>query len=702
MRAMLRRRPEALALVVALVATVTVLTVFLSDVFLSRERELELGERRVQHFSIMLAEHTARTFEAVDILLREMAADLTNNQHDWENWESNRGWEYVAQRHSRSLPQLRDLAIFDRDGEQRFISTYFPPPRVNIRDRPYFQTLESGRDAATFGPYIGRNSGRYSYALTRRITDSQRRFSGLAFGAIEPSYLQDFCWSNRLADDFETVLINAKGQIVASCRPTDLSKQSAVLGSIAIDALYSGNMRGLLPETGSTRGNGLLLAVAPVPGFSDLRVLTVLPEATLLVNWRSHLIELGTLALFVTTVLLVGGLLVRRQIKEMSEITAELAGSHETLEARVRDATAEISAQKDAAERANTAKSRFLAAASHDLRQPLHALSLFAADLQRKVRSTNLQDLPHLAEQISTSTSTLGELLDSLLDISRLDVAGIKPEIRRFPVRTVFERLNNSFRRAAVDRNILLNFRPSPLWGESDQVMIERILANLISNALRYTQPGGRILVVARKRGEHILLEVRDNGPGIAAEHQAAIFAEFYQVGNTAREQNKGLGLGLSIVDRLARALKIEISLRSRPNRGTCFGLTLPVASPVAKTELPTSTERAPGVHFIGDSDEISAALELVRNWGYSITQQAALAGASTLLPLQTLIITEASLATDVCRRYPDHSSVIALTTASGGERLPSGVRGLTTPVRPAKLRALLGQLQKTFSKSIP
>jgi len=445
MRAMLRRRPEALALVVALVATVTVLTVFLSDVFLSRERELELGERRVQHFSIMLAEHTARTFEAVDILLREMAADLTNNQHDWENWESNRGWEYVAQRHSRSLPQLRDLAIFDRDGEQRFISTYFPPPRVNIRDRPYFQTLESGRDAATFGPYIGRNSGRYSYALTRRITDSQRRFSGLAFGAIEPSYLQDFCWSNRLADDFETVLINAKGQIVASCRPTDLSKQSAVLGSIAIDALYSGNMRGLLPETGSARGNGLLLAVAPVPGFSDLRVLTVLPEATLLVNWRSHLIELGTLALFVTTVLLVGGLLVRRQIKEMSEITAELAGSHETLEARVRDATAEISAQKDAAERANTAKSRFLAAASHDLRQPLHALSLFAADLQRKVRSTNLQDLPHLAEQISTSTSTLGELLDSLLDISRLDVAGIKPEIRRFPVRTVFERLNNSF-----------------------------------------------------------------------------------------------------------------------------------------------------------------------------------------------------------------------------------------------------------------
>ena len=702
MRGILRRRPEALALIVALVATVAVLTVFLTDVLLSRERELELGERQVQHFSIMLSEHTARTFEAVDILLREMATDLTNNQHDWEQWESNRGWEYVAQRHSRSLPQLRDLAIFDRDGDQRFISTYFPPPRINIRDRSYFQALENGRDFATFGPYIGRNSGRYTYTLARRITDSHRRFSGLAFAAIEPGYLQDFCWSNRLADDFETVLINASGQIVASCRPTDVSRQSATLGSVAVDTLYSGRMRGLLPESGIARGNGLLLAVAPVPGFSDLRVLSALPESSVLINWRSHLLELGTLALFVTVVLLVGGLLVRRQFKEMSEITTELAGSHETLETRVREATAEISAQKDAAERANTAKSRFLAAASHDLRQPLHALSLFAADLQRKVRSANLQDLPHLAEQISTSTSTLGELLDSLLDISRLDVAGIKPDIRRFALRTIFERLGNSFRRAAVDRNIVLVFRPSPLWAESDPIMVERMLSNLISNALRYTQPGGRILVVARKRGNHVLLEVRDNGPGIASEHQAAIFAEFYQIGNTAREQNKGLGLGLSIVDRLARALKIEISLRSRPNRGTCFGLTLPFTSPLAQVERAALNDGSATIHFIGNSDDIRAAIGLVRNWGYNVSQQLALNGVSMVLPLRTIIITEASFAAPVCARYPDHSAIISLCTRAGSEDLPKGIQELMTPIRPAKLRALIGQLQKTFSKSIP
>ena len=702
MNLLARRKPEALALIVALVGTITVLTVFLSDALLSREREIDLGEPRIQHFSIMLAEHTARTFEAVDILLREMAADLSNNHPTWEQWEPNRGWEYVAQRHSRSLPQLRDLAVFDHDGNQRFISTYFPTPRLNVSDRVYFKVFEGGCDAISFGFFVGRISGRYTYTLARRINDDQRRFAGIAYAGIEPAYLQDFCWSNRLADDFETVLLNTKGQIVASCRPSDVSKESAILGSIAVDTLYNGRLRGLLPETGIAQGHGLLLSLAPVPGFADLRVLTVLPEASLLTNWRSHLIELGTLALLVTSILLVGGLLVRRQIREMREITAELAASHETLETRVLEATAELSAQRDAAERANTAKSRFLAAASHDLRQPLHALSLFAADLQRKVRSAAPpEDLPHLAEQISTSTSTLGELLDSLLDISRLDVAGIKPEIRRFALRPIFERLNNSFRRAAVDRNISLHFRPSPLWGESDPVMIERMLANLISNALRYTQPGGRILVVARKRKAHILLEVRDNGPGIASEHQAAIFAEFYQVGNTAREQNKGLGLGLSIVDRLARALKIEITLRSRLNRGTTFGLTLPYASPVVSNTPVTVVETAPIIHFIGDSNDIRVAIELVRSWDFQITQETTLKESPKILAPRTLIIADAQLAAAACEYYPDYSAFIAFTK-NPGEPLPSGVQVLTTPIRPAKLRALIGQLQKTFSKSIP
>src|SRR5574343_1720429 len=498
---MASRKPETLALTISLVGTVIVLLVFLADLVVARNRDLEAGERRLQHFGIMMAEHTARTFEAVDMLLRETATDLSHSRRDWEKWEASKGWEYIAQRHSRAMPQLRDLIIFDRLGNQRFISTYFPAPQINVRDRPYFIALEGGAEAATFGPYIGRNSGRYTYAIARRIGRNGSGFGGAVFAAIEPDYLQDFCWSNRLSDDFEAVLTNGKGEIVASCRPSDLSRQSPIIGAAAASVLFDGKLQGNIPATGLASGNGLLISVSPIPGFSDLRILTAIPESTLLASWRSRMFELATLGLLVTVVLLVGAWLIRRQVREMADMTSELAASHDHLEERIRAATLELAGQKDTAERANTAKRRFLAAASHVLRQPLHALSLFATDLQRQVREGNSGELPRLAEQIAASTTVLGELLDSLLDISRLDVAGIKPDIRPSALQPMLDRLSASFRRAATDRKIRLRFRPTKLWVETDPVMLERIIANLVSNALRYTASGGTVLVAVRGRG---------------------------------------------------------------------------------------------------------------------------------------------------------------------------------------------------------
>lgn len=688
-------------MIVALAGTLAVAAVFISDLALSRQRELDLGERRVQHFGTMLGEHTARTFEAVDILLREIATDLNENHRDWENWAPAYGWDYLAKRHSRTLPQLRDLILFGRTGDQRFISTYFPSPRINVRDRPYFVALEGGDSVATFGPYIGRNSGRYTYALARRIQDARKNFSGVVFAAIEPAYFQDFCWANRLADDFESVVINAKGQIVTSCRPTDLSQQSPLLGAFAVDALYGGKLRGWLPTNGSARQNGLIVSVSPVPDFSDLRVLTVIPESSLLHAWRSHLIQLGTLAVLVAVVLLVGGLLVRRQVRDMHAITGELESSHEQLEKRVRTATAELLAQKEEAERASRAKSRFLAAASHDLRQPLHALSLFATDLQRQVRLGNTSDLARLSGQISSSVGAVGEMLDSLLDLSRLDVAGIEPDIRAFALNPLFDRLAASFRRAAVDRNQTLIFKPTALWAESDPLMVERIIANLISNALRYTRVGGRIFVAVRRRGDHVLLEVRDNGPGIAAEHQGEIFAEFYQIGNSAREQGKGLGLGLSIIDRLARALGIDIRLRSAPGRGTTFGILLKGAAPRAGVALLAEVAQQPAIHFIGQGDDLEEAMALVRGWNYPVSQEPDV-GSRIPGPRQPmLVITVAALAAAVRRLAPEATPVIVLE-AGESIRLPEGVYPLHAPLRPAKLRALLSQVQKTLAKSIP
>ncbi len=698
---MIRRHPDLLALIVALAGALAVITFLLGDLLLSRERELELGTERIEHFGVMFGEHTARTYEAVDILLREIATDLSSNHYDWPTWEASRGWTYITERHTRSLPQLRDLVIFSRDGEQRFISTYFPPPRINVRDRPYFIALEQGTSVTSFGPFIGRNSGRYTYALGRRIDDAGRNFAGIVIAAIEPAYFSGHCWSNRLAEDFESVIINTRGQVVASCRPADLSKKSPILGALAVDVLFGGRLRDWLPASGAARGNGLIASVSPVPEFTDLRVLTVLPESSALASWRSHLTQVGILALIVILILLAGGLLVRRQVRDMHALTEELAASRDQLEERVQAATAELSLQKDQAEHSSRAKSRFLAAASHDLRQPLHALTLFAADLQRQVQAGNSSELPRLSRQIATSTDMLRELFDSLLDISRLDVAGIRTEIHAFALDPMLEQLASSFRSVAVNRQQGLFFRPTGVWVESDPALLERILSNLIANALRYTAPGGRILVAVRRRGANALIEVRDNGCGIASEHHDAIFGEFYQVGNRARQAQQGLGLGLSIVARLARALGIAVSVRSALGRGSTFSLLIKSAPPPAAATFSEPAQSGVIIHFAGDSSDLRACMEMARNWHYALSHDPTGSGRAPASHRPLIIVTLASLAAQVRAVDPTGAPIIALDDGRDAP-LPHDSHRLSLPVRPAKFRALLGQRQKAAPRSMP
>lgn len=697
---MAKRKPDTLALMVALIGSLAVLFAFVVDITLSRQRDLEDGQQRLQQFAGMMADHTAHAFDAVDVVLRDMVSDLAVNQPHWRDWSSSRGWEYVSQRHPRSLPQLRDVILFDEEGNQRFVSTFFPTPRINVADRPYFQALAKGADSMSFGPFVGRNTGRYSYALTRRIQDGLSRFAGIAFAAIEPGYFSDFCWRNRLSDEFEAVLINAKGLIVASCRPVDPTRHASFLGARADEALLGGLLHGHLPEGGLSTVKGVAISVVPVSNFNDLRIVAVIPEATLLAPWNRRALEFSLFAGLVIVVLLAGGWLVRRQIRELSQVTTALEEHRRHLEERVREATAELAYKKEEAERSSTAKSRFLAAASHDLRQPLHALSLFATDLQRQVRSGQTAGLERLAEQITTSTSVLGELLDSLLDVSRLDVAGIKTNLNPFAVQEVFERLAASFKRSAQAKRIQLRFRPTSAFVMSDITLIERLLANLVSNAIRYTPQGGRVLVAARRQGEQLRIEVRDSGIGIAPEHQAAIFAEFYQVGNTAREQNKGLGLGLSIVDRLAYALGAPIYLRSQPGLGTTFAVALPRCAPphtVPAASVPGATV---SLLAVGSSAALAGAVQLARGWGLAVEHVDKMEALPDNLQPPAVAMADATLAGELKEQLAKTCPVVAIVGEQG--TAPPDTYALGTPLRPAKLRALLEQLQKTESKSTP
>ena len=276
--------------------------------------------------------------------------------------------------------------------------------------------------------------------------------------------------------------------------------------------------------------------------------------------------------------LLVGWILTDRFVRALNEYEALNAG----LEARVAEKSEALEAQldetraaRDAAETANRAKTRFLAAASHDLRQPLHALGLFAARLSDRTRDP--EDAA-LVQRISTSVASLESLFSALLDISRLEAGVVAADTRALALDPLLARLANDFAPEAIEKGLRFAVVPTRLAVRSDPVLLERILRNLVANALRYTREGG-VVVGARRRGAQASIEVWDSGPGIAPEHLDRVFEEFYQVGNPERDRSRGLGLGLAIVRRLAKLLGHEIDVASRPGRGSVFRLRVAVAA---------------------------------------------------------------------------------------------------------------------------
>jgi len=240
-------------------------------------------------------------------------------------------------------------------------------------------------------------------------------------------------------------------------------------------------------------------------------------------------------------------------------------------------ANRELSLAKDAAEAASVSKSRFLAAASHDLRQPIQAINLF----QHAMNRTELNaEQKHLSDYLSRSALSLGDLLNALLDISKLDAGVITPTPEVIAVHELFNSLDAEFAPIAFAKS--LRFKLHFPFGEmalfTDGKLLQFLLRNLIGNALKYNTEQGGILVAIRRRGDQAIIQVWDTGIGIAAEYMDTIFDEYFQVANPERDNAKGLGLGLPIVKRLAKLLGTEVVCRSRLGRGSVFEFRLPLA----------------------------------------------------------------------------------------------------------------------------
>ncbi len=309
--------------------------------------------------------------------------------------------------------------------------------------------------------------------------------------------------------------------------------------------------------------------------------------------------------------------------KGINRMAQALEENQRNLTLRVHDATAELLGQKLAAEAAVLAKSRFLAAASHDLRQPLHALTLLVAALREQVPDG---EAGRLTRHIEAVAAAMESLLNALLDLSKLDAGVVEARPHCFALNKVFAQLASQFSPVAESRGIKLSFASNNLWAYSDPVLVERILANLISNALRYAERG-RVLVGARRVGaDWLRFEVWDTGKGIPQEFQDRIFEEYFQLNNPERHRDKGLGLGLAIVSRLARLLGSRVQVRSEPGQGACFSFQLARCAPaMIQPDIPASAafllplEKAL-VAFIDDDEAIlDAMVQVFDKWNVAL-----------------------------------------------------------------------------------
>lgn len=383
-------------------------------------------------------------------------------------------------------------------------------------------------------------------------------------------------------------------------------------------------------------------------------------------------------------------------INSMADAVAQ---TQDDLVRRINEATVSLREERDAAAQAAESRSRFFAAASHDLRQPAHALGLFVTRLERDARHSPL--LPRI-EQLANSVKSLQQMLDELLDYSRLSGGVYRTNPRPLKASDIITTLAEEFDPIARAKHLALRQHVNDCWLHTDPSLLNRILINLVSNALRYTQRGG-VLIACRRGTTHARIEVWDTGIGIPRDQQTSVFEELVQLGNPERDPAKGLGLGLAIVRRTADLLGHPLNLRSRVGRGSCFSLTVPLAiAPAAPTK--TFDVEQNWILLLATDESTNDQIDA---WGLSPTLAP---GIDTALALIAHLGAPALVLADTMGLGNLAACLAALDrlNAAAGQPLPallihpgpvpdtelSGLRHLLPrPYRPARLRALIDHL---------
>ena len=440
---------------------------------------------------------------------------------------------------------------------------------------------------------------------------------------------------------------------------------------------------------------------------------------------QRHFEEHGTTPLAEQQFLKVDGSIIDVEVQSTSiaydgEQAAHLA-LHDISERKRSEA--ELHKAMSLAEDASRAKSRFLAAASHDLRQPTHAMGMFVARLGQLPHDAETRDL---IDKLETSVQVMRDLLDGLLDVSRLDAMAVPVQIQAFPLADLFDKLAQPLSLIAAEKGLRLRIRPTSVWLQSDPALLYQILYNLLSNALRYSVEGGVLLACRVRLGtRQARIEVWDTGLGIAPEHQQVIFTEFYQVGNVERDRGKGLGLGLNIVQRTAALLQHPLQMWSKPGVGSRFSVEVPLAAAGAieyrhpePAQPLVALENLVVMVIEDDALARESLVGLIEAWRAVAVAAEGLEDALTYLEagvVPDLIISDYRLrdgenGIDVLHRLRRQAGRVVPACLISGDTDPAlllaarqaGLTLLHKPVRPAKLRSLIARLIRPGLQSLP
>jgi signal transduction histidine kinase len=561
--------------------------------------------------------------------------------------------ELDALRLLRQVPAITELALLDDQGRERLRFSRQAEDRVG-----------SGIDYSADDRFkvAVANKVYYGAVYFRRETEpymtlavaGARRDAGVTVAEVNLKHIWDVVNQIHVGQKGSAFVVDSEGRLLAHpdislvLRQTDLSQLSQVKSARA--AL--GREADEPPQTAlDIRGKRVISAVARAVPLNWL-VFVELPEGEANAPLygaltRSVVVLLaGLLLAFLMAVLMArrmavpiqalrsgaarigkGALDHRLAIKtgdeleelgeQFNDMASQLQSSYATLERKVDERTHQL-------QLANLAKSRFLAAASHDLRQPLHALNLFVAQLRSEVDPA---ERSRVAGRIEAAVDNMNGLFNALLDISKLDSGALKPNVSDFPIDSVLKHMLTTFAAAASEKGLNLRIVPSSVWVRSDAILLERILLNFLSNAVRYTESGG-VVVGCRREGTKLRVDVYDTGPGIAEGQQRNIFNEFYQLVPKEKGGRDGLGLGLAIVERLGALLDHPIGLESNIGKGSRFSVTVPtVRIPAAgprrvtvQTKSPTDALRGKSIVVIDDDMLVLDAMRgLLEQWGCSV-----------------------------------------------------------------------------------